>query len=219
MNLPTEIKEAINRNNLVVFVGSGLSSKFGLPTWKNLAKDIITDINDKKFNDLLPLLESGLFSPIEVLDKIQEEHTKIRTYIKKHFKIEKSLDFSLHKKIFEVTNSIITTNYDNAFEEACSNTIVPSKYTSNFNISEINKSEKPYIFKLHGCHTEPDNCIIFSEDYKKLYEGDTASKEKLKSIFLDKTILFVGFSFSDPDINLIFSKLDKLLKIIFIISF
>ncbi|MES2851960.1 MAG: SIR2 family protein [Bacteroidota bacterium] len=104
----------------------------------------------------------------------------------------------------------MTTNYDNAFEQGCSNSIIPTKSTSNFNISEINKSGKPYIFKLHGCYTEPDNCIIFSDDYKKLYDGDTSSKEKLKSIFIDKTILFVGFSFNDPDINLIFSSLDKI---------
>lgn len=210
MNIPHEIYEAIRNNRLVVFAGSGLSSKFHLPSWKKLTVDVITDINEKKFNDLLPLLESGLFTSIEILDKIQSEHTKVRSYIKENFKIDRNQDFLLHKKILEVTDAIITTNYDNAFEEACSNSIIPSKSTSNFNISEINKSGKPYIFKLHGCYTEPDNCIIFSEDYRRIYEGDTSSKEKLKSIFIDKTIVFVGFSFSDPDINMIFSNLDKI---------
>jgi len=210
MNLPTEIQEAIKNNKLVVFAGSGLSAKFNLPTWIKLTEDVISEINEKKFNDLLPVLKSGILTPIEVLDKIQSKHSKVRSYIKENFKIDKNKDFLLHKKILKVTGAIITTNYDNAFEEACSNTIIPSKYTSNFNISEINKSDKPYIFKLHGCYTEPDNCIIFSDDYKKLYNGDTSSKEKLKSIFIDKTILFVGFSFNDPDINLIFSTLDTL---------
>jgi hypothetical protein len=134
----------------------------------------------------------------------------VRVYIKENFKIDKNQDFSLHKKILELTESIITTNYDNAFEEASENSINPSKKTSNFNLSEISKSGKPYIFKLHGCYTEPDNCAIFSDDYKEIYEGDTPSKEKLKSIFIDKTIIFVGFSFNDPEINLIFSSLDKL---------
>lgn len=210
MNIPKEIQEAIKNDNLVVFAGSGLSVKFKLPTWNVLAENIISEINDSKFNDLLPVLKSGVLTPIEVLDKIQSEHSKIRSYIKEKFKIDKNHDLLLHKKILEVARGIITTNYDNAFEEACSNTIIPTKFTSNFNISEINKLKKSYIFKLHGCYTEPDNCIIFSDDYRKLYDSDTASKEKLKSIFIDKTILFVGFSFNDPDINLIFSNLDKL---------
>lgn len=210
MNIPTEIQDAIKNNRLVIFAGSGLSTKFKLPTWSKLAEEIISEINEEKFNDLLPLLKSGLLSPIEVLDKIETEHQKVSTYIKNNFKIEKNQDLSLHKKVFELTESIITTNYDNAFEEACSNTITATKPTSIFNLSRLNKTDNPYIFKIHGCYTEPDNCILFSSQYKKLYDGDNASKEKLKSIFLDKTILFIGFSFKDPDINLIFSNLDSL---------
>lgn len=210
MNVPTEIQEAIRNNKLVIFAGSGLSTKFKLPSWKELVKNVISNINEKKTNDLIPVLDSGILTPIEVLDKIQKEHTKVRSYIQENFKIDKNQDFSLHKKILKLTDAIITTNYDNAFEEASLNTIIPSKKTSNFNISEISKSGKPYIFKLHGCYTEPDNCIIFSDDYKEIYDGDTSSKEKLKSIFIDKTIIFVGFSFNDPDINLIFSSLDTL---------
>ena len=121
MNVPPEIQEAIKNNRLVVFAGSGLSTKFKLPSWRKLTEDVIHDINEKKFNDLLPLLESGLLTPIEVLDKIQSEHTKVRSFIKENFKIDKEQDFLLHKKILEVTDAIITTNYDNAFEEGCSN--------------------------------------------------------------------------------------------------
>lgn len=210
MNVPIEIQEAIKNNKLVIFAGAGLSAKFKLPSWIELVKNVISSINEEKFNHLIPVLENGLFTPIQILDKIQVEHIKVRSYIQGNFKIDKNQDFSLHKKILELTDAIITTNYDNAFEEASGNSINPSKKTSNFNLSEISKSGKPYIFKLHGCYTEPDNCTIFSDDYKEIYEGDTPSKEKLKSIFIDKTIIFVGFSFNDPEINLIFSSLDKL---------
>jgi hypothetical protein len=210
MILPTDIQEAIKNNSLVVFAGSGLSTKFKLPTWRKLTEDVITSINEKKYNDLLPLLDSGLLTPIAALDMMEDRHTKVRSFIKDQFKLKKRQDLLIHQKIFEVTKSIITTNYDNAFEEACDYEIIPSKSTSNFNISEINKVNKPYVFKLHGCYTEPDNCIVFSDDYKRLYDGDTPTKEKLKSIFIDKTILFLGFSFNDPDINLIFSGLDTL---------
>jgi hypothetical protein len=210
--IPSEIQNAIDNNGLVVFVGSGLSKRFNLPTWEKLTEDIIKDINESKFFELIPPLKSRIFSPIEILDRIKSEHFKVSSYIKTNFKVDSNQDFSLHKKILELTNAVITTNYDNAFEEASFNSIIPTKYTSSFNISEINKANTPYIFKIHGCYTEPDNCIIFSEQYKKLYDGDTASKEKLKAIFIDKTIVFVGFSFNDPDINLIFTNLNNLFE-------
>lgn len=212
IEIPSEIQNAIKKNELVVFAGSGLSKRFNLPTWTQLVEDIIRNINEPRFLDLIPILKNGMFSPIEILDRLQDEHIKVSSYIKNNFKIQSNQDFTLHKKILELTGAIITTNYDNSFEEAALNEIIPTKSTSSFNVSEINRDKKPYIFKIHGCYTEPDNCIIFSDQYKALYDGDTASKEKLKSIFIDKTILFVGFSFNDPEIKLIFTNLSKLFE-------
>ena len=209
MEIPSEIQKAIKNNELVVFVGSGLSKKFNLPTWMELTEDIIKEINDPKFNDLIPVLKSGVFSPIQVLDILKNEHHRVSYYIKDKFKVTSNGDFSLHKKILELTGFIVTTNYDNAFEEASSNLIIPTKHTSNFNLSGINRENEPYIFKIHGCYTEPDHCIVFSDQYEKLYNQDSASKEKLKSIFINKTIVFVGFSFNDPDIRLTFNNLNN----------
>ena len=208
MEVPKEIQNAIKNHQLVFFIGSGMSSKFGLPSWKKLVEDVIGDIDKPVYKDLLPLLNSGLMTPIEVLEKIKGEHNAIRRYISRNFNVIDG-DFTVHKEIFDLSGQVITTNYDNAFERATSNKIVPSIYTSDFNISEINKNGNPYIFKLHGSFTEPDNCILFTEDYENLYSQDSSAKEKLKSIFIEKTILFVGFSFNDPDLNLIFENLDK----------
>ena len=208
MNIPKNVQEAIKLNNLVIFVGSGLSLKFKLPSWNTMVEHIITESQDKKHKSLTAILQDGVFSPLEVLDKLENEHNSIKKYIKSKFKIIDG-DFSLHKKILDLTGQVITTNYDDAFERASDFKIDPSTHTSQFNLSEVNKSNKPYIFKLHGSYAEPDHCIIFSRQYKELYSSETAAKEKLKSIFIGKTILFVGFSFSDPDINLIFDDLDK----------
>ncbi|WP_254526792.1 MULTISPECIES: SIR2 family protein [unclassified Sphingobacterium] len=212
MNIPSQIQNAISKNKLVIFAGSGLSAKFALPSWKDLVKNVINEIDNKTFSDLIPVLESGLLKPIEVLDKIQGEHKIVRSYIQKNFNIDIQENLTLHKKILNLTGSIITTNYDNAFEQASLNSIIPAKSTSDFNISNISQSEKPYIFKIHGCYTEPDNCLIFSKDYLKIYDSDSSIKEKLKAIFIDKTIIFVGFSFNDPDINYIFSNLDNVFQ-------
>jgi len=209
MKIEQKIKSAILQNNLVVFAGSGLSSKFKLPSWNNLVKDVINTIDRNEFKTLLPVLEMEVMQPIEVLQKIKSEHTTVKSYIKNNFNVSSFTDFDVHKKIIELTGQVITTNYDNAFELASNNSITPSVYTDNYNINEISKNDKPYIFKLHGSYNEPSNCIIFEEDYEKLYNTNKGAIEKLKTIFSEKTILFMGFSFSDPDINLIFDNLDK----------
>lgn len=211
MNIPNKLQESIEQSKLVIFAGAGLSSKFNLPSWKQLVVDVINEIDNPNYKNYIPLLEMGEegMSPIEVLNKLKKEHQSIRKYIKTKFQVN-SNDYSLHKKLLELTGAIITTNFDNAFELASENKIVPAIYTSAYNISQVEKSSEPYIFKLHGSFSEPDNCILFTEDYEKLYNDEKkAAVEKLKSIFINKTILFLGFSFSDPDINLIFDNLDK----------
>ncbi len=212
MEINNQIAKAISQNNLVIFVGSGLSQKFNLPNWKKMVCDLVDEINKPIFKEYLPFLDvsvdDGGMSPIDLLEKLKREHSIINSYIKRTFNINNG-DFSLHKKIFTLTGQIITTNYDNAFEKATDNKVLPSIYTSKYNVSEVNKSNEPYIFKLHGCFSEPDDCIVFQDQYNKLYKEESAAKEKLKSIFIDKTILFVGYGFNDPDINLIFSNLDK----------
>ncbi|MFD2161498.1 SIR2 family protein [Paradesertivirga mongoliensis] len=208
MELPQRIKDAIKANNLIIFAGAGLSEKFNLPNWSKLVEDVITAIGREDYKLFIPLLRNKLMSASDVLDKLRAEHHEINKYVSSNFNIQEG-DLALHKKLLLLSGQIITTNFDNAFEKASDNSIIPSIYTSTYNISEINKSNKPYIFKLHGSFSEPDNCILFKEQYEKLYSVVTAAKEKLKSIFAEKTILFIGFSFNDPDINLIFDTLDR----------
>lgn len=209
MEIPKKIKEAIQNDRLIVFAGSGLSMKFGLPSWKKLVNDIIKETNDSNLTPFITLMDSNYLSPVEVLEKIKSKHNDIKAYIQDNFKLDNSADLYLHKKILELTGKIVTTNYDNAFELASDNIINPTIYTSQFNVSEINKSTENYIFKLHGSYSEPDHCILFNDQYERLYHENTAAKEKLKSIFTEKVILFLGFSFNDQDINLIFENLDK----------
>ncbi|MEK6510109.1 SIR2 family protein [Myroides sp. C4067] len=209
MKIEQKIKDAILQNNLVIFAGSGLSSNFNLPSWNKLVEEVINEIDKKEFDTLIPVLNMGVMQPINALELIKSEHTIIKSYIKENFNVAPSNNFDLHKKIIELTEQVITTNYDNAFECAANNSISPSIYTDQFNISEIGKNNKPYIFKLHGSYNEPSNCIIFEDDYEKLYNSNNGAIEKLKTIFSEKTLLFLGFSFNDPDINLIFNSLDK----------
>lgn len=71
MKIEQKIKDAILQNNLVIFAGSGLSSKFNLPSWNELVKEVINQIDKKEFNTLLPVLEMGVMQPIKVLELIK----------------------------------------------------------------------------------------------------------------------------------------------------
>jgi hypothetical protein len=44
IQIPQALQDAISDDNLILFVGSGLSLKFGMPNWKALAEIILNDL-------------------------------------------------------------------------------------------------------------------------------------------------------------------------------
>ena len=187
MNINSDLKEAIINNKLIVFAGSGMSKGFGLPDWNKMVIETIKIINKPDLNPFIELLEKGTtISAIDVLEFLKTDEKKVRSFIKDNFRVDAKGDFSLHKKLLKLTEGkIITTNYDNSFELASNNEILPTNPTSKYNINEVSKGNVPFILKLHGSYSEPDNCIVFKDDYLKLYseQNDQAAPEKLKILF------------------------------------
>ena len=48
MNIPKPLIEKINKNQIVIFVGAGLSMGSGLPSWKQLIINILEEIGHKE---------------------------------------------------------------------------------------------------------------------------------------------------------------------------
>lgn len=207
-----DIQKALAENNIIIFAGSGLSIPLNLPDWNNMVIESIKNLNKPYLIPFIDLLSNQTMSPVDVLEYLKTDKQEIYSYIHSNFKIHKDSNLHIHKKLLKLSNNkIITTNYDNAFELSCDNNIIPSKPTSKYTINGINKNNNEFIFKLHGSFEEPDNCIVFKEDYEKLYSIDNneAAPEKLKTLFANSTFLFVGFGFNDPDIDFIFDKMNK----------
>jgi len=207
-----KIQEILAKDNLIIFAGSGLSKNLDLPDWNQMVIDVIKKVDKIDLEPFISLLKSNMVTAMEVLDKMKNDRKEIYDYIRTSFEITSEIDTTLQKKLLQLSNNkIITTNYDNAFEIASYNKIKPSNPSSKYTINNINKSEGGFIFKLHGSFDVPDHCIVFTEDYDKLYSSNNneAAPEKLKNLFSNSTFLFVGFGFNDPDIDLIFDKMNK----------
>jgi len=209
MDIPFEIKEAIKKDKLVIFIGSGLSRSVGYPTWVQLIKDMLL-INEERIENASTysdILEKNILGPLEILEKLKSGYKKI---VYEHF--EKVLgavhESSIHKKISTLSRKIVTTNYDKIIESNSTDPIVIDN-TSNFNLSKLDSLDN-YILKIHGDISRPDSCIIFNSDYENLYKQDTLAKYQLEKIFSNHTCLFLGFSFSDPYVNTLFDRISEL---------
>lgn len=212
MHIPEKLKQKINQNNLVIFVGAGLSCKMGYPNWNTLIIDILGGISDKeeKSQKYIQALKDEILNPIEVLSKISDHKPAsieiLERTIRNH---EATKPSKVHEKLGLISDKIITTNYDSLLEKALPD-FEKIVYTNQYRVSRLSKYDQ-YIFKIHGDIEEPHNCILFPSEYDLLYDKEekTATFE-LKKIISDKSILFVGFSLNDPYISHLFDYITNL---------
>lgn len=195
LNIGKDLKEAIKKNKIIFFIGSGFSSCFKFPDWNQLIIDIVNELGDDKITWIADGVKVGNLPPIKALSFLTEYEPKIRAYIKENFKMddERKKKLDNHKRVWEITNKIITTNYDKALEDA---------------------NEESYLLKLHGSVANASKCVLFEEDYKKLYdnENERCVISQLKNITVNYTIIFLGFSLKDPYVCEIFENIHKIYK-------
>lgn len=216
MQIDKTLKEAIINNNLVVFAGAGVTMYLDMPNWKDLAIEAIRYLSENEENMcLINELQAGV-EPIRIFDRLEKSYkSEIKRYISQKFRISNSNTFQLHKRILRLTSQIVTTNYDDAFELAyiqMYNETIPNISIQNRdrqNLADLLKSQE-FIFKIHGCATQPESCAVFSSDYKSIYRSDSPAFSQLKSLITQKVFLFIGFSFNDQTIKKIFNQHTKM---------
>lgn len=193
-----ELEEAIDNDNLVLFCGSGTSSALELPSWQDLVINIIEQVSYYNicYRPLGELVRTNILSPLAVLDLLEEDYKHLITdTLAKTIELDRRGEVKLQEKILNISEKIITTNYDKAFEIASStpNVILND---GKYKLAKI-ADNKRFIFKIHGDIDNPEDCILFTRQYKKLYQ-ENAFLLGLRILFIQKTILFIGFSLTDP---------------------
>ena len=223
INIPPGLKEAIEADDLVLFIGAGLSwdlkntDNESLEGWDKMVKSITSHLNEKgHIKDELKQSCDGL-EPIKALEKLEAEginRGQVGKFVKHYFTLGKENDFSFHKKLFSLSTKIITTNYDRAFEKATPELQEIKAYkTKDYELNRL-KKDPIFLFKLHGCIEHLDSMVLFPSDYDKLYKSEGREAEHalyaLRNLIFNKTFLFIGTGLGDPQINGIFKEINRI---------
>lgn len=205
--IPQELNEAVKDKKLVVFVGAGLSVNSGLPNWKDITTNLLKENENyiDKASNYLDAINSGILEPLEVLDKIKGEKKKVFEFFES--KLSEEIKSDLHIKLGLISRRFVTTNFDRLIEYNTRVSVIT--HSSDYNLSKID-TKNDFVLKIHGDIQQVDNCIIFSEQYDKLYSNDMFSTFQLKKIFSSYNVLFVGFSFLDPYVTRLFDSITEL---------
>ncbi|MGN0277937.1 MAG: SIR2 family protein [Lachnospiraceae bacterium] len=214
-----KIREAQENNQLIVFVGAGVSHNSGIPTWWELIKKIAEKIGYDKCNSCSKRKRT---CPKEKCEEryefTQDEFLRIPEYYYQTDASDKHTEYyelirntlscnmesnPIDDEIFNLLpHHIITTNYDPLLEK--STNLNAQLYTVVFRDSDLlSKANERYIIKMHGDLTVPTSMVLKESDYLDYEQKHTLISTFIRALLVNHTFVFLGYSLNDYNLNLI----------------
>ena len=203
--LPEDIIQAVINKNLVLFCGAGISTEskkvmpytFYTDVFEELKKNNKVNVRDDlSFSSLMSLYCSNVYNGRKKLfQKINKRFQMIENFPELY-----RIASEFHTEVSQIPQieTVITTNWDCLFEDNCD--MFPIIY--NEDVALWDTFEKR-VFKIHGSIKNIGSIIATEEDYENCYKKLSTKPigDRLKTILSTKTVVFVGFSFGDEDLN------------------
>jgi Sir2- and TIR-associating SLOG family/SIR2-like domain len=190
----------IEAGKAALFAGAGLSRSAGFVDWrgllKGIARELGLDIDQEK--DLVAVAQYFLNTKRNrnrLNEAIIEEFDKSANLTPNHYLLARL-----------PIRSIWTTNYDRLIESAFEYAGRGVDVKISENDFAIWHRGDAILYKMHGDVKQPNLAILTKDDYEKYEKSHPIFLEHLKMDLVTKHFLFVGFSFTDPNLEQIFSR-------------
>lgn len=219
INWPDSLIDELASRRCVIFIGSGASAsarkeidgvQISPPTWAGLLKLLLErspeDAIGSKENAALLLEKQNYLDCAEIVRKTCLSSADYNRCITQTFAGYNATE--IHKAV-EILDQkvVITTNFDSLYENLCRQGQGRDGYSviRYYDGGLVARMRSPtrLIIKAHGCISEPEKTILTKSDFFNARSNYFGFFEALESIFLTHTILFIGYSVNDPEIQLI----------------
>ena len=213
------LQEEYKHESIVPVIGAGFSMPFSLPNWSNLLLAICKEfhLENYQIEAIKDFCENGDY--IRAVDMLvgftkgEKNEKDIQLYVAKIISEKlKSLKQSLnvdslreskiqnnYVDIFKHNfKTILTLNYDEILADYASNEYSQNTITNFKTPQEIGKGKN--IFYVHGRVSDPESIILAKANYSEVY-SDNNFRRMFSALTLNRTFLFLGFSFQDDYIK------------------
>ncbi len=207
-----KLLKAYRDRRLILFVGAGVSMGMGLPSWQKLVDRMAEELDYdpaifNSYGGALALSEfyrikrGGIGPLIEWMDNASHPSDVDISKSKVHELIA-NLDVDL----------IYTTNYDRWLEKAFECYRKPYAKIANMDDLNFISKEKTQIIKFHGDLGDESSIVLDETSYFERMEFESPLDIKLRADVMGRSVLFIGYSFSDINIRYLFYRLAHLWK-------
>jgi hypothetical protein len=193
---------ALMDRRAAVFAGAGLSMPAGYVNWmallRPLAEDVGLDVTRER--DFLRVAQYAINEA--------GGRARVNARLVEQFALEAQTTVN-HQLLARLPIDVYwTTNYDNVIEDSlrAAGRRPDLKHAQEQLTTHVAGADV-VVYKMHGDHTRPDQCVIAYDDYEAYEETRGQFIELLRGSLVERTFLFLGCSFSDPNIDYVLGRL------------
>ncbi len=198
-----EYSKALHEGAAAVFAGAGLSVAAGFVDWKGLLKPLADELSlslDRE-HDLVKVAQYHV--------NHHSNRHDLAALILDQFSSRQAQVTTSHRILARLPISVYwTTNYDSTIEQALEEAgkVADVKHEQS-QLPHTQAGRDAVVYKMHGDYRHGASAVLAKEDYEKyhLVRGDFLTA--LAGDLLSKTFLFIGFSFSDPNMDYVLSRM------------
>ena len=198
------VKELV-KGRVVVFAGAGLSKSAGLPLFSELVEPLRSELGVKASHN-----------PLDVADAYRKARGELALlkHVREALRTPSNPDLANHNRMLDLgCRWIVTTNYDDLFEETFRqrrervNRILSSRH-----LAFVNETDERQLLKAHG-DLDTMELVLTENDYAQFFTKHSAFVLQLSALVMNRPILFVGYSLSDPNILTLLDGVRKTVEI------
>lgn len=214
MDWPNNLIEELAYRRCIIFLGAGISASSkndreeSPETWESFLEKIKGKMKnpsdtDKEFVEEMLHKKNYLMALQAIADLC--DPGEYSAYLKDRYLRGRYEPSKIHGIIKDLDSKIvITTNFDKIYESLCSKPeYVTLEYTDTRSIIASIKAPENIIIKAHGSIDDTEKIIFTAKQYYNAQEKYPEFYYLLSALFLTHTVIFLGYSLNDPDINLL----------------
>ncbi|KHN56276.1 SIR2 family protein [Pectobacterium fontis] len=202
-----EYPNALNDGTGAIFIGAGVSMAAGYPSWFELLGEIGEElgISSKNVHDLAALAQWSI--------QATGGATRVREVIKKEISPDRPIPDTVEVIARLPIRHIWTTNYDRLIErafQAINRPLEPISGVDNLALKATPGATR--LYKMHGSVDRLDDIVISTDDYELFRSKRGAYLPLFQAHLTSMSMLFVGISFTDPNIRHVLSLIRESFK-------
>ncbi len=192
----------LNEGSVAIFAGAGASKSAGYVDWPELLRDIAKELG------LAVEKETDLISVAQFHVNSKKGSAGLAKKILQEFS-EQAEPTETHAILARLPiGTYWTTNYDTLLEDAMKKAYKVADVKHSIKQLTTTRSKRDaVVYKMHGDVTMPQDAVLYKEQYERYYQTHAPFVTALSGDLVSKTFLFIGFSFTDPNLDYVLSRL------------